>query len=86
MDELLKQIDKLKLQKDDKSRLILDQYEQDFIKACEAYVSEVLSVKDPMLDKTLIKELRVRSKTIGLDVMRLETSVASLSKSGQAQL
>jgi hypothetical protein len=45
-------------------------------------VNEILSVKDPMLDKTLIKELRVRSKTIGLNVMRLETSVASLSKAG----
>lgn len=84
IDEISKQIDKLKLQKDDQSRLISDQYEQDFIDACEAYVNGILSVKDPMLDKTLIKELRVRSKTIGLNVMRLETSVASLSKAGQS--
>jgi hypothetical protein len=84
IDEISKQLDKLKLQKDDQSRLISDQYEQDFIDACEAYVNEILSVKDPMLDKTLIKELRVRSKKIGLNVMRLETSVASLSKAGQS--
>ena len=84
IDEISKQIDKLKLQKDDRSRVISDQYEEDFIDACEAYVKGILSVKDPMLDKILIKELRVRSKAIVLNVMRLETSVASLSKAGQS--
>lgn len=78
IDKIMKKMEDLK---NDKR---LQYYEQDFIEVCSAYVNEILSVKDPLLDKALIKEMQMSSRRIGLNVMRLETSVASLSKAGQS--
>ena len=60
----------------------LEQYETDYVGVCIDFVDTVLAIKDERLDRALVKAIKVRAKTIGLDVMRMESSVASLSRAG----